>query len=236
MNEVSFTLVDYIIKGGFFMWPLLAVSFMVTIISIERYLAYRFRYSIDGRKLFNQVKKYLAAKDSHRALETCRQYSLVPLAQVLTAGLAQSKQPLEDIDTAMEAEALLHVPQITDRLGYLSILANVSTLLGLLGTVSGLITSFASVGMEAGAAKGMMLASGIATAMYCTAFGLIIAIPTLLIHHFLASKANRLIDDIQHYSVELKRFIQRTRSGTSVSDEIENSDVKEVQGLATSKA
>jgi len=236
MNDVSFTLVDFIIKGGFFMWPLLAVSFLVVIISIERYLAYRFRYAIDGRKLFNQVKKYMAAGDTHRALETCRQYSLVPLAQVLGAGLSHSKQSIDDIDVAMEAEALHHVPQINDRLGYLSILANIATLLGLLGTVSGLIASFSAIGVEGGADKGMLLASGISIAMYTTAFGLIIAIPTLLIHHFLSSHANRLIDDIQHYAAELKRFIQRSRSGVSLDDEIENSNPSTAKGMAHQKA
>jgi len=72
--------------------------------------------------------------------------------------------------------------------------------------------------------------------MYTTAFGLIIAIPTLLIHHFLSSHANRLIDDIQHYAAELKRFIQRSRSGVSLDDEIENSNPSTAKGMAHQKA
>lgn len=222
MKDISFILIDYLVKGGFFMWPLLGASFLVAIISIERYLAYRFRYSIDARRLFNQVKKYLIAKDHVRALETCRQYSQVPVAQVLAAGIANSDQGIEEVETAMEAEALHFVPLISDRLGYLSILANVATLLGLLGTVSGLITSFSAVGTETGAAKATLLASGISIAMYTTAFGLIIAIPTLLIHHFLSSRANRLIDDIQHFATEFKKFLQRQRSGVSMAHEVED--------------
>lgn len=220
MESYSFILVNFLVKGGFFMWPLLAVSFLVIAISLERYLAYRLRYGIDGAKLFNQVKKYLAANDRQRAIETCRQHSLVPLAQVLASGLDPSHQnSIEEMDVAMEAEALKHVPRLTDRLGYISVLANIATLLGLLGTVSGLIASFAAVGTETGAAKGMALASGIAVAMNTTAFGLIIAIPSLLIHHYLFAQANRIIDDIQHYSSELKRTFQRMRSGKGIDFE-----------------
>lgn len=197
------------------MYPLLAISVLVAIISVERLLAYRFRYSVDGKQLFGQVKKYLSAKDMNRALETCRQYSLVPMAQVLAAGIAHSDRKIDEIETAMEAEALNHVPKITDRLSYLGVLANIATLMGLLGTVSGLIESFAAVGIEAGAQKGMMLASGISVAMYTTAFGLIIAIPTMLIHSFLSTRANRLIDDVLHYSTELKKFVQHSRDAGS---------------------
>lgn len=211
----SLNIFDLFQQGGLFMYPLLIVSIMVAIISIERYLAYRFRFAIDGRQLFNQVKKFLTARDTQRAIETCRQYSMSPLAQVLAAGLTHSDQSADEMDTAMEAEALHHIPKITDRLGYLSILANVSTLMGLLGTVSGLIASFSAIGVEAGAQKGQMLAGGISVAMYTTAFGLMIAIPTLLIHHFLSTRANRFVDDIQHYSTELKRFIQRARATES---------------------
>ncbi len=212
-HNISFSIIDFIFKGGFFMWPLLAVSFLVVIISIERYLAYRFRFGIDGKRLFNQVKKYLAAGDNKRALEAARQYSTTPLGNVLASGLENVDQPIDELDVAMEAEALRHLPSVTDRLGYLSILANISTLLGLLGTVSGLIASFSAVGVEAGAAKGMLLASGIAVAMNTTAFGLCIAIPTLLIHQFLSTRANRIVDEVQHYATELKRIIQRSRSG-----------------------
>jgi biopolymer transport protein ExbB/TolQ len=217
--QQSSSLFEMFMSGGLFMWPLLFVSLLVTVIGLERFMAYRFRYAIDGKKLFLQVKKYLLAKDSQRALETCRQYSLSPVAQVLAAGLTHSNQSIDEVETAMEAEALHHVPLITDRLGYLSILANIATLLGLLGTIAGLITSFASVGAEAGAQKGTLLASGISVAMYTTAFGLIIAIPTLLLHHYLSTKANRLIDDIQHFSTELKKFLQRERSEGSMDSE-----------------
>jgi len=205
---------DYFLAGGVFMWVILAVSFLAMAIGVERYLALRFRYSIDGRRLFNDIKKFVTANDWKRALETCRQYSYIPLAQVLGAGLTHADQSVEDMETAMESQTLFYVPKINNRLTYLATLANVATLVGLLGTISGLIASFNAVGGVADAAmtKEQALASGIAIAMYTTAFGLIVAIPTLLAHMYLSNKANQIIDDIDHYATSLKQLIQRIRS------------------------
>lgn len=211
MSTVNF--MKYFTDGGMFMWVILAVSFLAMAIGIERYLALRFRYSIDGRRLFNDIKKFVTANDWRRAQEICRQYSYVPLAQVLGAGLSHADQAVEEMETAMESQTLYYVPKITERLSYLATLANVATLLGLLGTISGLIASFAAVGgAEAGISKEEALASGIAIAMYTTAFGLIVAIPTLLAHMYLSNRANSIIDDIDHYGTSLKQLIQRIRS------------------------
>lgn len=215
MNQIfEHGLVKLLSTGGLFMWFILAASIIATVIGIERYLAYRFRLSIDGRQLFNEIKKYLTVKDYHRAIESCRQYPHVPLAQVLVAGLTHSDQSSEEMETAMESEALYYVPRINDRLGYLGMLSNVATLLGLLGTVSGLIASFAAVGglQEAGLARGQALAGGIAESMYTTAFGLVVAIPTLLVYQFLSNRANRIIDDIQHFGTDLKKLVQRLKA------------------------
>lgn len=209
----DFGFMRYFTDGGMFMWVILAVSFLAMVIGIERYLALRFRFSIDGRRLFNDVKKFVSANDWRRAQEICRQYSYVPLAQVLGAGLAHADQPVEEMETAMESQTLYYVPKITERLGYLATLANVATLVGLLGTISGLIASFTAVGGGAeGITKEEALAGGIAIAMYTTAFGLIVAIPTLLAHMYLSNQSNRIIDDIDHYATSLKQLIQRIRS------------------------
>jgi biopolymer transport protein ExbB/TolQ len=117
------------------------------------------------------------------------------------------------METAMESQTLYYVPKVNERLSYLSTLANVATLVGLLGTISGLIHSFAAVGggIE-GVTKEEALAGGIAIAMHTTAFGLIVAIPTLLAHMYLSNRANQLIDDIDHYATSLKQLIQRLKS------------------------
>lgn len=213
MQALDLDFLKFFTNGGMFMWVILGVSLLATMIAIERYLALRFRFSINGRRLFNDVKKYVSANDWRRAQEICRQYSYVPLAQVLGAGLAHADQPVTEMETAMESQTLFYVPKITERLGYLATLANVATLVGLLGTISGLIASFAAVGGGVeGITKEEALAGGIAIAMYTTAFGLIVAIPTLLAHMYLSNRANRIIDDIDHYATSLKQLIQRIRS------------------------
>jgi len=216
----SYGILDLFLQGGFFMWPILIVGLMAAFVAIERFMAYRSRFGGDARSLFNQVKKYLSARDGKRALEICQQ-SNTPLGKVLAAGLNHIHQPIEDVETAMESEALLWVPQISARTVYLSLLANVATLLGLLGTVAGLIISFSSVGQSglSGAERGEVLGSGIAVAMYTTAFGLIVAIPAMIVYQILSNQANQLIDEIQHYATELKKLIQRMRSdGVQVND------------------
>jgi biopolymer transport protein ExbB len=194
--------IDYFFAGGIFMWAILGISVLAAVISFERYLALRFRFSIDGRRLFNDIKKYVTANDWRRALETCQQHSHKPLAQVLGAGLTNADQATEEMDTAMESQALYYIPKINHKLNYLATLANVALLVGLLGTISGLIASFSAVGGVGGAelAKEAALASGIGIAMYTTAFGLIVAIPALLAHMYLSNAANQIIDDIDHYS------------------------------------
>lgn len=206
--------IDYFMKGGVAMWVILAISVVAVYIGVERYLALRFRFSINGRRLFNDIKKFITANDWRRALETCRQYSHVPLAQVLGAGLSHADQAVEEMETAMESQTLYYVPKINNRLSYLSTLANVATLVGLLGTISGLIVAFTAVGgiVDPEVTKEEALAGGIAIAMFTTAFGLIVAIPTLLAHMYLANKANQIIDEMDHYATSLKQLIQRIRS------------------------
>ncbi len=224
METGSFDLIHYFTQGGFFMYPILGVSIFGTIIFTERLLAYRIRFRVDGRRLFNEVKKYLQAKDFRRAVETCRQYPTSPLAQVLSAGLTNAARPIDEIDTAMEAEALYQLPQITARVNYLAGLSNLATLLGLLGTISGLIASFAAVGgvHDFQAARESELASGIAVAMTCTAFGLITAIPMLLMHQFINNQATYLVDEIQHYATNLKRVLQRLKTDGVIDAELDS--------------
>ncbi|MDB5037599.1 MAG: adventurous gliding motility protein, partial [Bacteriovoracaceae bacterium] len=143
-----------------------------------------------------------------------------PLAQVLGAGVSQIESSQEEIDVAMESEVLFYIPKINERLQYLPSLANTATLVGLLGTITGLIVAFsASSGTSnlGGLTKEQALAHGISFAMYTTAFALMVAIPTVLAAMFLGAKANRLIDDVDHYSSALKLLIQKKKVGGSMA-------------------
>jgi biopolymer transport protein ExbB len=151
-------------QGGFFMWSLIGVSFMALAISFERLFLLKFKYAIKGRVFFAEIKKDLLEGQHKRAVEYAKQFRGVPLAEVLVAGLENSHKPINQIDAALESETLNFIPRITRRLNYLPSLANIATLFGLLGTITGLILAFKSVGVAqaAGLTREQGLAGGIA--------------------------------------------------------------------------
>lgn len=209
-------------QGGIFMWAILAVSVVALMISIEKFLVLQFKYRTNARKLFDTIKRNLIEGDAKAAIAACEVHESSPLANVLRAGIdtAKRKAKLSQVDLALESETLHYIPLISQRLNYLPSLANVATLFGLLGTIAGLIVAFKSTGgtVAGGITQEQGLASGIAIAMYCTAFGLVVAIPTGLAYLYLSNAANRLIDDIDQYSAGFKRLISEL--GLVQSEEI----------------
>ncbi len=148
------------------------------------------------------------------------------------AGLANVSRPIDEVDTAMEAEALYYVPKITARTQYLALFANLATLLGLLGTISGLISSFAGLSgsAELGLTREEALAAGISEALICTAFGLIVAVPMLLLHQYIVNQSNALLDEIQHYATALKKLVQRMKD--EKGEHVGLKDFQEEEGSA----
>ena len=116
-----------------------------------------------------------------------------------------------DVQVAIDEVSLKELPTVEKRTGYLAMIGNVSTLMGLLGTISGLITSFAGVAQADPAEKASQLANGISEALNCTAFGLIVAIPALIAYSVLQGKSQTLLDDINEASVSVLNFITINR-------------------------
>lgn len=134
-----------------------------------------------------------------------------PLARIIEAALRNYKGTERDIQNAVDEMALAELPRINARIGYLGMLANVSTMVGLLGTIFGLIAAFAAVAAADPEQKGVLLANGISMAMNTTAFGLIAAIPMLIAHSVLTAKADGLVDDIDRYSVMVMNMLAQAR-------------------------
>ncbi len=234
LSQQGFKLTNLFTEHPFVLLVLI-ISIIAAVIIVERYLALRFRFSIDGRQLFNEIKKYIAVNDQRRALEACRQYPLVPLAQVLAAGVQNIDKSMDEVDMAMETETLYYVPKVNERLLYLPSLANTATLVGLLGTIVGLIVAFgASSSSEVvnGMTKEQALAQGVSYAMYTTAAALSMAIPTVLAAMWLGSKANKIIDDMDHYAAALKHLIHKKKSGSPIDGET----VDRTEAIAAGKA
>lgn len=204
--------------GVFFTISILAVGFIGAVIAIEKYLVLRYRFQIESRKFFVEFIKKIQAKDYFGAGEFCAKYPGVPLAQILGAGAAHANKSIEAVDLAMESQTLYFIPKVNERVNHLSSLANVATLLGLVGTITGLITSFNALGGGSveGLTRSEALAAGISQSMIATALGLIVAIPTVLAHLFLAAKATKLVEEIDHYAMELKRVLYITQLNAEI--------------------
>jgi biopolymer transport protein ExbB/TolQ len=208
-------------EGGLFMWIIFAVWCVGAAISVERLKAL-FSYDIDGEGLMNLIKKNVLGNDVHKAIQSCSN-SKALLPQVLKSGLKRANQSKEQIADAVEATVLEVAPKVEKRMGYLGLVANVSTLLGLLGTIQGLIQSFAAVATADPASKAKLLALGISKAMNTTAIGLVSAISIMVIHAMLTNKSEKILEEIDEYSAKLVDLLgtKRPAQTTTARDDQE---------------
>ena len=202
--------------GGVFMWIILGMWVFGVIISLERFKSL-YGFDIDGTSLMNEVKKDVLTNEVQTAIQNCSTNKSL-LARVLRNGLKRANQTKEQIQDALESSMLEHIPHVEKRLGYLSLIANVSTLVGLLGTIYGLIQSFAAVASADPASKAELLALGISKAMNTTAFGLISAITIMVAHQILSTKAEKIVGDLEHYSVKLVDLLTTRKSQKNNSE------------------
>lgn len=213
-NDLNFIqeLAKFMDDGGIFMWIILGMWIFGIVIGLER-VKNLFKYDIDGSSLMGEVKKKVLTNEVQEAIQNCSTNKSL-LAGVLRNGLKRANQSKEQVQDALESSMLEAIPHVEKRLGYLSLIANVSTLVGLLGTIYGLIQSFAAVASADPASKAELLALGISKAMNTTAFGLISAISIMVLHQILSTKAEKIIGDLEHYSVKLVDLLS-TRKGQS---------------------
>jgi biopolymer transport protein ExbB/TolQ len=182
--------------GGFWMWPILAIFLICWSITIERFYFLYFSIREDKEGLLRALNNNLLRGDFQGAIRLLGTQNPGPLAKVLKAGLLKVHRPDIEVQAALDEASLRVVPTLEKRTGYLAVLSNAATLAGLLGTIIGMIKSFAAVAAADPGEKATLLAEGIAEAMNCTAFGLITAIPALLGYAVLQARTQHLIDDI----------------------------------------
>ncbi len=189
------------------MYPIIMVIALGIAISLERFF-YLVKTTNITHKTWKQINPMLKANDFARAQQSIAN-SDTPLARVLNYGFARYKPNAkrERIEAAMEEGVMEVTPEIEARTHYLATLANVATLLGLFGTVSGLIQAFGAVANADPSEKAELLSASISIAMNATALGLGAAIPLLLIHSFLATKTSKLIDTIEMAAVKCSNLM-----------------------------
>jgi len=201
------TIVRFFQDGGLFMYPIAVVLAIGIAIAIERYI-YLSVTKVGNRSDFNRLIPLVRKRDYRGVLKQANQ-SKTAMASIVGAGIGRllNRQPREEIEYAMEEGLMEVLPRLEKRTQYLATLANVSTLLGLLGTIIGLIAAFTAVANADPAEKANLLSQSISVAMNTTAFGLIAAIPLLLLHAVLQTKTNEIVDSFETAGVKVMNLI-----------------------------
>ena len=193
------------------MYPIAMILTFGLAITIERWI---FLTAARGanRSAFNDILPMIQ-KGDFKAVLSYAQNSKAPVARIVAAGISRlaHTQRREDIEYAMEEGVMEALPRLEKRTQYLATLANVSTLFGLLGTISGLIEAFAAVANVDPSQKAQMLSASIAIAMNATAFGLGTAIPFLLIHMVLQTKTTEIVDSLEMAGVKVLNILAARR-------------------------
>jgi biopolymer transport protein ExbB/TolQ len=200
-------------SGAVFMWVLAVLAAIMVTIAFERFQFIYGKSNINAPKFMALIRKYVQAKDFKRAMALCNSLRQKALAQIVLLGLIKAnrmKTPtFRGVQNAVDEGTLEVIPKLQSRTGYLNMIGNVSTLIGLMGTIFGLIIAFRSVsapGIDV-AEKSRLLAHGISVAMNTTLFGLAVAIPSIILYTILHNKTNRIIDEIDEHTVKLINLI-----------------------------
>jgi biopolymer transport protein ExbB len=196
------TIVRFFQEGGAFMFPISIVLAIGLAIALERYWFLGFAKRTN-KTAFREIEPLLASQNFDKIIQIT-QNSAAPIARVIGAGITRLgiSPRREDIEYAMEEGLMETIPRLEKRTQYLGMLANISTLLGLLGTIIGLIAAFSAVANADPSDKASLLSQSISVAMNTTAFGLIAAIPLLLLHSLLNTKTAEIVDSMEMAGVK----------------------------------
>jgi len=203
--------------GSFYMYAIALFGAIAAAIAIERIYYIVIRSNVNADKFMAEVRKLVAGGNMDRAIALCEKGKQKALPFVVLRGLKRANESdtldFRAIQNAVDEGTLEVIPKLRDRTNYLSMLANVATLTGLMGTIYGLILSFAAVGSQgvSEADKSRLLARGISTAMNTTIFGLMVAIPTLIAYTYITNRTNKIIDELDEHLVKLINLITGNR-------------------------
>ena len=214
MSYINYA-IRFMQEGGAYMYVILAVFLLGLAIAAERWI-YLQKAKLGNRKtwddVFPLVRKgdFIAATKAASASATSVGNMIsFGLSSMMTAQGQHDRRLLPAVEMAMEESLMEAMPRLEKRTSYLALLANVATLLGLLGTIVGLIDAFSAVSAADPAEKGALLSSSISVAMNTTAFGLIAAIPLMLLHSLLMNKTTEIVDSLEMAAVKIVNVIRQ---------------------------
>lgn len=201
--------------GGMFMHPIAICLIFGIGLMIERFIFLFFKYNINGAAFMAQIQKLVMANNIDRAIKLCNAAPSAALPKVVKAGLTRANKGEMEIANAIEEATLEVIPKVQKRTNLLQAVANVATMLGLLGTIFGLIEAFKALDSATADQKSKLLAKYISIALNTTAFGLVAAIPCLVAHAILSSITKKIIDEIEEYTVKLQNLLFSRAKGNA---------------------
>jgi len=206
------TIVKFFQDSGVFIYPSIMVLALGLAIAVERFI-YISRSRKINRETWEELLPLLKSGKFQQVLQMTAK-SDTAIGKIIGYGLSRAKgaRRREDIDAAMEEGMMEMVPRLEKRTHYLATFANVVTLLGLLGTIIGLIKAFTAVAQVNPSEKAELLSASISIAMNNTAFGLMVAIPFLLIHAFLQARTSEIVDSLEAAKIKFLNLVERVKS------------------------
>ena len=207
--DFLYSIVSFFSTGGLFMYPILIVFAVGVAIAAERYITLTL-VTNKNQVVWEQVQPLLSEGEFEKAREMTSEDGST-ISQVLNMGLSLqgAVRRREDIEIAMEESMMEIVPRLEKRTPYVALASSIATLLGLLGTIMGLIQAFTAVANANPAEKADLLSASISVAMNTTAFGLMVAIPLLIVHAILTSKTGDIIDSLEMATVKALNVFSR---------------------------
>ena len=198
-------------EGGLVMYFIAAIGFAVLMLILERALSLK-KMSVNKDALSESLFGMILRGDIQQAIAYC-DGKPAPMTNTLKAGLVQvlNRRPDEEIQVAMDASVLRETPKVEGWTAFLAVFGNLSVLVGLLGTIIGLITSFSGVGQADAATKAALLSQGISEALNCTAFGLLVAIISIFGYAIFQTLIGRTITEMTESTMNLMNVVVSNR-------------------------
>ncbi len=193
--------IEIMFKGGILMWPILLCSVIGLCIVIERFWFLR-RASIDTSEFMDTIRQVLRQNRIQDAIDICNKVD-APVARILKAGILKHKKSKEEIREAIEDAGQMEIPRLERYLSGLATCSSIAPLLGLLGTVQGMIMCFSTIQYRKALVNPSDLADGISTALLTTAFGLTVAIPLIVFYNYLVSRVDNMVVEMEISASEL---------------------------------
>jgi biopolymer transport protein ExbB len=215
--DFFYSIVAFFATGGLFMYPILLVFAFGVAIAVERFVTLTLITS-KNQVVWNKVQPLLDNGEFVEAREMTSEDEST-ISQVLNMGLSMqgAVRRREDIEIAMEESMMEIVPRLEKRTPYVALASSIATLLGLLGTIMGLIQAFTAVANANPAEKADLLSASISVAMNTTAFGLMVAIPLLIVHAILTSKTGDIVDSLEMATVKALNVFSRRAQRTAAA-------------------